>query len=132
MHPPTPDRGPTPAESDIVAWLEAIARALHGEFQPRAFLADFSTAMQPFVPHDRLGIGYLSDDGRTFSVLAEHGGPGFLPATARYTTDLCGAARFPVAGSPLAPVFEGKILRVADLPADPRFADHAAELRTKN
>jgi Nif-specific regulatory protein len=130
MHPPAPDSGPTPAESDIVVCLEAIARALHGEFQPRAFLAEFSTALQPFVPHDRLGIAYLSDDGRTFSVLAEHGGPGFLPPTERYTTDLRGPARFPVAGSPLAPVFEGKILRVADLPSDPRFADHAAELRS--
>ena len=130
MHSATPDRAPTPPESDIVVCLEAIARALHSEFQPRAFLADFSTALQPFVPHDRLGIGYLSDDGRTFSVFAEHGGPGFLPPTDRYTTDLRGAARFPVADSPLAPVFEGEVLCVADLPADPRFTDHAAELRS--
>jgi len=130
MHSAAPDRGPTPPESDILACLEAIAGALHGEFQPRAFLADFSTALQPFVPHDRLGIGYLSDDGRSFSVFAEHGGPGFLPPTDRYTTDLRGAARFPVADSPLAPVFEGEVLCVADLPADPRFTDHAAELRS--
>ena len=50
MHPPARDSGATPAASDIVVCLEAIARALHGEFQPRAFLADFSTALQPFVP----------------------------------------------------------------------------------
>ena len=130
MHSVAPDRAPTPPESDIVVCLEAIARALHSEFQPRAFLADFSTALQPFVPHDRLGIGYLSDDGRTFSVFAEHGGPGFLPPTDRYTTDLRGAARFSLADSRLAPVFEGEVLCVADLPADPRFTDHAAELRS--
>ena len=130
MHSAAPDRAPTPPESDIAVCLEAIARALHSEFQPRAFLADFSTALQPFVPHDRLGIGYLSDDGRTFSVFAEHGGPGFLPPTDRYTTDLRSAARFPVADSPLAPVFEGEVLCVADLPGDPRFTDHAAELRS--
>ena len=126
----TPDTGPKAPESDVLVCLAAIARALHGEFQPRAFLADLSTALQPFVPHDRLGIGYLSDDGRTFSVFAEHGGAGFLPPTDRYTTDLRGAARFPVANSPLAPVFEGEVLCIADLPADPRFTDHAAELRS--
>ena len=130
MDPATPDTGPKAPESDLLVCLAAIARALHGEFQPRAFLADLSTALQPFVPHDRLGIGYLSDDGRTFSVFAEHGGAGFLPPTDRYTTDLRGAARFPVANSPLAPVFEGEVLCIADLPADPRFTDHAAELRS--
>jgi transcriptional regulator with GAF, ATPase, and Fis domain len=120
----------TPPDSDLLVCLAAIARALHGEFQPRTFLADFSAALQSVVPHDRLGIGYLSDDGRTFSVFAEHGGPGFLPPTDRYTTDLGGAVRFPVAASPLAPVFEGEILCVADLAADARFADHAAALRS--
>jgi transcriptional regulator with GAF, ATPase, and Fis domain len=127
----TPETWATSPESDVLVCLAAIVRALHGEFQPRASLADFSTALQPFVPHDRLGIDYLSDDGRTFSVFAEHGGPGFLPPTDdRYTTDLRGAARFPVADSPLAPVFNGEILCVPDLPADPRFADCAAELRS--
>jgi transcriptional regulator with GAF, ATPase, and Fis domain len=125
-----PDIASTPPDSDALVCLAAIARALHGEFQPRTFLADVSAALQPFVPHDRLGIGYLSDDGRTFSVFAEHGGPGFSPSTDRYTTDLGGAARFPVAASPLAPVFEGEMLCVADLAADARFADHAAEWRS--
>src|SRR5512138_2081 len=126
-----PDTGPKPPESDVLVCLAAaMAGALHGKFQPRTFLAELSTALQPFVPHDRLGIGYLSDDGRTFSVFAEHGGPGFLPPTDRYTTDLRGAARFPVAASPLAPVFEGEALCVADFLADPRFADHAAELKS--
>jgi Nif-specific regulatory protein len=130
MHCATPEASATPPESDVLVCLAAIVRALHGEFQPRASLADFSTALQPLVPHDRLSIGYLSDDGRTFSVFAEHGGPGFLPPTDRYTTDLHGAARFPVADSPLAPVFNGEALCVADLLADPRFADCAAELRS--
>ena len=130
MHSAAPDGRPTPPESEMLACLEAIATALHGEFQPRAFLADFSKTLQPLLPHDRLGVGYLSDDGKTFSVFAEHGGPGFLPPTDRYTTDSAGANRFPVAESPLAPVFDGQVLCVADLPSDPRFAEHAAELRS--
>ena len=125
-----PDTGPKPPESDVVVCLAAIARALEGEFQPRVFVADFSTALQPCVPHDRLGIGYLSEGGRTFSVFAEYGGPGFLPPGDRYTTDVRGAARFPVADSPLAPVFAGEVVCVDDVLADPRFADHAAELQS--
>jgi hypothetical protein len=75
----TPDTGPKPPENDILACLEqAIARALHGEFQPRTFIDDFSNALQPIVPHDRLAIGYLADNGRTFSVFATYGAPVFF------------------------------------------------------
>jgi GAF domain-containing protein len=119
-----------PRESDLALCLTAIARSLDAGFEPRAFLNNFSAALQPFVPHDRLGIGFLSDDGRTYSVFAEHSGSGFLPPTDRYTTDLRGPTRFAVADSPLAPVFEGRVLCVPGLPSDPRFADHAAQLRS--
>ena len=99
----TPDTGPKPPEADILVCLEeAIARALDGEFQPRTFIDDFSTALQPVVPHDRLGIAYLGDNRRTFSVFATHGAPAFLPETDRHTTDLQRPQRFPVADSPLA------------------------------
>ena len=125
----TPETGTTSPESEFLVCLGAVARALHTDFQPRAFLEDLSTALQPLVPHDRLGIGYVADDRRTFSVFAEQGGPGFLPATDRYTTDPRGPARFPVADSPLGAVFDGEVLCASDLPADPRFVRHPAELR---
>ncbi|HET7379636.1 MAG TPA: sigma 54-interacting transcriptional regulator [Gaiellales bacterium] len=125
----TPESGATPRESDLAPCLAAIARALDAGFEPRAFLDHFSATLQPLVPHDSLAIGYLSDDGRTYSVFAEHGGPGLLPRTDRYTTDVRGAARFLAADSPLAPVFAGDVLCATDLPSDPRFADHA-ELRS--
>ena len=125
----TPETGPTPPESEALVCLAAIARALHTEFQPRAFLDDCSTALHPLVPHDRLDIGYLADDRRTFSVFAEHGTAGFLPPTDRDTTDLGGAARFPAADSPLARVFDGEVLCISDLLTDSRFVRHAAELR---
>ena len=113
--------GPTPPGADLLACLAAIGRALQAEFQPGTFLDDLSAALHPVVPHNRLGLGYLAPDRRTFSVFAEHGGPGFLPPTGRYTTDLERAARFPVADSPLAAVFDGHVLRIADLLADPGF-----------
>ena len=130
MHSATPQPGATPPEADLLACLVAVARALHAEFQPHTFLADFSNALQPLVPHDRLGIGYLSGDGRTYSVFAEHGERGFLPPTDHYTTDLERPAHFPVADLPVAEVFEGNVLCTSDLLTDPRFAGHRDQLKT--
>ncbi len=121
---------PTPRESDLLVCLAAIGRALHAEFQPRLFLDELSTALRPLVPHDRLDIGYLAEDRRTFSVFAKHGAPAFLPATDRYTTDLERAERFPVADSPLAVVFDGNVLCATDLLTDPRFVRHREQLQT--
>ena len=114
---------------DLLVCLAAVARALEGEFDPRRFLDDLSRALQPLVPHDRLGILYLDEDRRTYSVFAEHAAPGLLPRVERYTTDAEREVRFPVADSPLRPVFEGVSLCVPDLPADARFAGHARQLR---
>jgi GAF domain-containing protein len=129
MEAATPRAGPAPSESDLLVCLAAIGRAFHAEFQPRLFLDDLSTALRPLVPHDRLDICYLAEDRRTFSVFAEHGAPGFLPRTDRYTTDLERAARFPVADSPLAMVFDGDVLCAPHLQANPRFVHHVDELQ---
>jgi Nif-specific regulatory protein len=118
-----------PSQPDVPPSLAAIGRALEGELQPGAFVKNLSTALGPLVPHDRLGIAYLADDRRTFSVFGEHGAPGFLPHTDRYTTDLERPARFPVAGSPLTDVFDGNLLCTSDLLADPRFAGHRDRLQ---
>jgi hypothetical protein len=91
------------SEPDLLPALAAIGQALEAGFQPRAFLDDLSTVLGPLVPHDRLGIVYLADDRRTFSVFAEHGAPGVLPETDRHTTDLERPARFPVADTRTAP-----------------------------
>jgi Nif-specific regulatory protein len=101
--------------------LAALASALHSEVHPRVVLDDFSTALRSLVPHDGVGIAYLADERRTFSVFADHGEPGALPTTDRYTTDVHRAERFPVADSPLAAVLDGDVLVVSDLSADPRF-----------
>ena len=120
----TPGSGPPP-ESDLLVCLAAIGRALEAEFQPRAFLDDLSTGLRRLVPHDRLGIAYLAANGRTFSVFADHGAPGFLPLTDRYATGLERPARFPVADSPLAAVFDGNVLCASHLQVDAHCVDHA-------
>jgi transcriptional regulator with GAF, ATPase, and Fis domain len=108
-------------ERDASGCLAAMARALHSEVDPRVVLDDFSTALRSLVPHDGVGIAYLADGRRTFSVFASHGEPGALPTTDRYTTGLQRAERFPVADSLLAAVLDGDVLVVSDLFADPRF-----------
>jgi|SRR5215470_3630742 len=125
----TLDTGPIQPESQILACLEAIGKALEGEFQPRTFLGDFSIALHRLVPHDRLGIGYLADDRETYSVFAEHGERGYFPATERYTTDPERPARFPIANLPVAEVFSGKVLCASDLLTDPRFIRHRDRLQ---
>jgi Nif-specific regulatory protein len=126
----TTDTGPTPPDSQLLVCLEAIARALNGEFRPQTFLGDFSAGLQPLVPHDRLAIGYLGDDRGTYSVFAEYGARGFLPATDRYTTDLERPERFPLADLPVAVVFDGKVLCASDLLTDPRFIRQRDQLKT--
>ena len=130
MESATADTGSAQPESQLLVCLEAVAKALDGKFQPRTFLADFSIALQPLVPHDRLGIGYLGDERRTYSVFAEHGERGFLPPTDRYTTDLERPAYFRVADLPVADVFDGNVLCASDLLTDPRFVGLRDQLKT--
>jgi len=129
MDPATPETGPTSPESGLLVCLAAIGRALETEFQPRAFLDDCSTALQPLVPHDRLRIGYLADDRRTFSVFAERGGPDVVPTTDRYTTDLRRVARFPATDALFGPLFDGGIVCVPDMSVDARFYPYRDSLR---
>ena len=121
--------GRTPTEPGLLVCLAAIGRALEADFQPRAFLDDLSTALQPLVPHDRLRIGYLADDRRTFSVFAEHGGPSVVPTADRYTTDLQRVARFPATDALFGPLFDGGIVCVPEMAADVRFEPYRDSLR---
>ena len=119
----------TPTEPGLLVCLAAIGRALEADFQPRAFLDDFSTALQSLVPHHRLRIGYLADDRRTFSVFAEHGGPGVVPTTDRYTTNLQRVARFPATDALFGQLFVGGIVCVPEMSADVRFEPYRDSLR---
>ncbi len=104
---------------ELLPSLAAIARAMEKEFDPRRFLDAFCAQLQPLVPHDRISIVYLDDERRTFSVFAEHAGPGLLPKAEHYTTDLRRESRFRVADSPLRPVLTGEAMLVDDLSTHP-------------
>jgi hypothetical protein len=51
--------------ADLLASLGAIGRSMQDRFDPRRFLGPFSERIRHLVPHDRLVIDYLEDDGRT-------------------------------------------------------------------
>jgi GAF domain-containing protein len=128
-----PDRVPPSANApagaanmllaDLLASLVAIGRSMQEEFDPRRFLDQLSDRLQRRVPHDRLVVDYLDENGRTFSVLAEHAAPELLLHTDHYTTAFDPGTRYVVAEWVLRTVFAGEAMRVDDFTADPRFAE---------
>src|SRR5262245_16706067 len=56
---------------DLLAAVAALGRALQEKFDPLAVLSEFSRLAKPIVPHDRVVIFRLAEDGLTFTVFAE-------------------------------------------------------------
>ena len=108
---------------DLLASLAAIGRSMQEEFDPQRFLDQFSAQIQRLIPHDRLVIDHLDEDGRTFTVFAEHAPPGLVLHQEHYTTAFAPQARYVVAEWVLRRVFSGERMLVEDLSADPRFAN---------
>jgi len=119
-------RTSAPTESplaDLLACVAAFGRSLQEKFDPQRFLADFSVRAQRLVPHDRVVIDYLEDDGRTFTVFAEHAGSGPAVFQGRYTTDFDPDGRYAVDEWDVGPVFAGGVLLIDDVERDPHMPD---------
>jgi transcriptional regulator with GAF, ATPase, and Fis domain len=109
--------------ADLLASLAAIGRSMGEEFDPQRFLGEFSARIQRLVPHDRLVIDLLDEDGKTFTVFAEQAPPTLVLHQDRYTTTFAPQARYVVSEWILRSVFRGEAMLVRDFPTDPRFAD---------
>ena len=109
--------------ADLLASLSAIGRSMQDRFDPRRFLGPFSERVQRLIPHDRLVIDYLEDDGRTFTVFAEHAPPHLAVHERHYTTDFDPRGRYLIAEWGIRSALEGQPMRVDDVGVDPRFAD---------
>jgi len=109
--------------ADLLASLAAIGRSIQEEFDPQRFLGEFSSLLQRVIPHDRLVIDHLSEDGRTFTVFAEHAPPGLVLHAEHYTTSFAPQARYLVGEWGLRDVFAGGSMLVRNFPTDPRFAE---------
>ncbi|HSB78207.1 MAG TPA: sigma 54-interacting transcriptional regulator [Candidatus Methylomirabilis sp.] len=107
--------------ADLLASLAAIGRSMQEEFDPRRFLSQFSAHIGRLIPHDRLVIDLLHEDGRTFSVFAEHAPPELTLHQDYYTTAFAPQARYVVAEWVLRTIFAGETMLVHDLQKDARF-----------
>jgi len=120
--PGCPQDSATAGLGNLVCSLGAIGRALQEEFDPQYFLKEFSACVQSMLPHDRLLIAYLEDEGRTFSVFAEYSPVGPLLHEGHYTVAFDPGGRYTPEEWALRPVFAGEAMLVKDLRADPRVA----------
>ncbi len=115
-------RLPATLQAGILEALAALGRSLAEEVDPGHFLDEFSRLIREWVPHDRLVIGSVSEDGDTFTIFAEQAGPIGPMHTRHYSSLAHPAARHPIERWGVAPVFRGQTMTSPDLRADPRFA----------
>jgi transcriptional regulator with GAF, ATPase, and Fis domain len=108
---------------DLLACLAGIARSMREEFDPQRFLDEFAECMSEAIPHDRLVVDYLDEDGRTFTVFAEHVAHGPVLHASHYTTRFEREGRYAVDEWTMRSVFAGEPMLVTDLATDARFAD---------
>jgi transcriptional regulator with GAF, ATPase, and Fis domain len=113
---------------DLLASLTAIGRSMQEEFDPRRFLDEFSQRLRGILPHDRLVILNLAEDGKVFTVFSETGGPEAWHES--YTSSFQPSAKFVASEWAIRPVFSGEVMVVQDVLADARFASlHGVEER---
>jgi transcriptional regulator with GAF, ATPase, and Fis domain len=118
---------PEPASEGLAGLacsLGAISRALQDAFDPQRFLTEFSSCVHRLLPHDRLMIAYLEDEGRTFTVFAEYAAVGPLLHEGHYTLAFDPGGRYTPQDWDLWPVFVGSAELVTDIQLDPRYAGH--------
>ena len=82
--------------ADLLACIAAFGRSMQEVFDPQRFLAEFSARAQRLVAHDRVIITYLEEDGRTFTIFAEHAGNGPAVHEGSCTTDFDPSGRYTV------------------------------------
>jgi len=122
-HGPGPSHDPAEGGlAGLLCSLGAIGRALQEKFDPQGFLKEFSSHIQRVLPHDRLMIAYLEDEGRTFTVFAEYAAVGPLLHEGHYTVSFDPGGRYSPEEWALQPVFAGEVMLLKDLQADPRVA----------
>src|SRR3990172_5945643 len=81
-----------PMLADLLASIAAIGRSMQEAFDPRRFLDEFSQRIRGILPHDRLVILNLAEDGKVFTVFSETGGAEAIHQS--YTTSFQPSAKF--------------------------------------
>jgi transcriptional regulator with GAF, ATPase, and Fis domain len=104
--------------ASLLGSLAALGRSLGGAFDPQHFLGEFSSRVQPLVPHDRMMIVYR-EEGGTLSVFAEHALRGPILHAGRYSIAFDPGGRYTPEELALGSVLAGEPMLVPDLLADP-------------
>lgn len=125
-HPASVETSMSDMHPDFLAPLAAIGRAMQDTFDPHGFLVEFSTRLQPMLPHDRLLIAHR-EEGERLSIVAEHALRGPVIHRGRYTLDFDPGSRFAPADLLLESVLAGEPVLVRDFATDPRFAALVAD-----
>jgi transcriptional regulator with GAF, ATPase, and Fis domain len=111
------------ALADLLACVAAFGRSLQEKFDPQQFLVEFASRAKPLIPHDRMLIACLEDEGRTYTVFAESPGQGPPLHAGRYTTDFDPGGRYAIDEWDLESVFGGRVLLLDDVLRDARWAE---------
>src|SRR6266478_3987357 len=125
----TPTRPVTDFDlAELYGSAGALARSMRGEFDPRRFLEALSSQVRQVIPHDRLTLVYLEENGRTFSVFGEHAfgehpAGGALRHEGHYTIGCDPGSRYTSEQIGRASVFAGKPEVVRDYQAGADIAE---------
>jgi Nif-specific regulatory protein len=111
----------------LLASVAAIGHAMQEPFDPRRFLAEFSTHVQRLLPHDRLTIAYREESG-SLSVFAEHAQSGPPLHERRYTIDFDPASRYTPTDLTLLSVLAGEPMRESDFLQDHGFTSQGPDV----
>lgn len=130
---PAMEEASAPFLADLLASLGALGQSLGQELAPSMLLRDFSSHLQRALPHDRLVLASLDDDGCAFTIVGEHAASASLLHARHDTTASAPPGRYRVADWSIRPVFTGETMLVEDADTDPRLA-HAspAEQRVRD
>ena len=126
----TPD-APAGGLASLACSLGAIGHALQEDFDPQRFLKEFSSHVQRVIPHERLMILYLEDEGRSFTVFAEYAAAGPLLHDGHYTVAFDPEGRYTPEKWGLWPDFTREPQLVKDLQADPRVSKGGDSARSR-
>jgi len=112
----------------LLASMVAISHAMQEAFDPRRFLAEFSSHIQGLLPHDRLMVAYR-EEGGSLSVFAEHAIQGPAIHEGRYTIAFDPGGRYSPDDLAVDAVLAGEPMRVADFGRDPSSTPSGPDAR---
>jgi transcriptional regulator with GAF, ATPase, and Fis domain len=106
---------------DLLPALAALTRWTGAGAVPDRALEELSESLQAALPHDRLVISHVEDDGRTFTIVAERARRGPVLHREHYAGAVAPGERYIVREWGMREAFAGTAMLVDDFLSDPRY-----------